>query len=141
MLYRPTSKSPPRTRILWPTKVGPSTGSNVGISHAVVEYIGETSRSFGERFKVHLKEPSPIHHYSINTVHPTTQHNFQIIGREGHGTARIIKESNNIRVNNPTLIYSIYGIGSSLTPLVLKQKGMHKLLGMLRIPNLTPQHH
>ena len=25
------------------------------------EYIGETSTTFGERFKEHLKEPSPIH--------------------------------------------------------------------------------
>ena len=56
------------------------------------EYIGETSRTFGERFKEHLKAPS-IHHHSINTGPPTTQHNFQIIGREGHGTARTIKES------------------------------------------------
>ena len=47
------------------------------------EYIGETSRTFGERFKERLKEPSPIHHHSNNTGHPTTQDNFQIIGREG----------------------------------------------------------
>ena len=47
------------------------------------EYIGETSRTFGERFKEHLKDPSPIHHHSSNTGHPTTQHNFQIIGSEG----------------------------------------------------------
>ena len=68
------------------------------------EYIGETSRTFGERFKEHLKEPSPIHHHSINTGHPTTQHNFQIIGREGHGIARTIKEESiYIRLNNPTL--------------------------------------
>ena len=67
------------------------------------EYIGETSRTFGERFKEHLKEPSPIHHHSISTDHPTTQHNFQIKGREGHGIARIIKESIYIGVNNPTL--------------------------------------
>ena len=67
------------------------------------EYIGETSRAFGERFKEHLKEPSPIHHHSINTGHPTTQYNFQIIGREGHNIARTIKEFIYIRVNNPTL--------------------------------------
>ena len=47
------------------------------------EYIGETSRTFGERFKEHLKETSPIHHHSNNTGHPTTQLNFKIIGREG----------------------------------------------------------
>ena len=33
------------------------------------EYIGETSRTFGERFKEHLKEPSPIHSHSCNTGH------------------------------------------------------------------------
>ena len=31
------------------------------------------------------------------------QHNFQIIGMEGHSIARTIKESIYIRVNNPTL--------------------------------------
>ena len=67
------------------------------------DYTVETSRTFGERFKEHLKEPSPIHHHSINTGQPTTQHNFQIIGREGHGIATTIKESIYIRVNNPTL--------------------------------------
>ena len=40
------------------------------------EYIGETSRTFGERFKEHLKDPSPIHHHSSNTGHPTTQQNL-----------------------------------------------------------------
>ena len=67
------------------------------------EYIGETSRTFGERFKELLMEPSPMHHHSINTGHPTTQYNFQIIGTEGHGIIRTIKESIYIRVNNPTL--------------------------------------
>ena len=28
------------------------------------EYIGETSRTFGERYKAHLKEPSPIYGHS-----------------------------------------------------------------------------
>ena len=35
------------------------------------EYIGETSRTFGERYKEHLKAPSAIHHHSIQTGHPT----------------------------------------------------------------------
>ena len=56
------------------------------------EYIAETSRAFGERFKEHLKDPSPIHHHSNNTGHPASQNNFQIIGREGHALARNIKE-------------------------------------------------
>ena len=52
------------------------------------EYIGETSRTFGERYKEHLKEPSPIHQHSNQTGHPTSHNNFQIIGREGHNLAR-----------------------------------------------------
>ena len=67
------------------------------------EYIGETSRTFGERYKEHLKPPSAIHHHSNQTGHTTNQNNFQIIGREGHNLARNIKESIYIRVNNPTL--------------------------------------
>ena len=47
------------------------------------EYIGETSRTFGERLKEHLMDPSPIHHHSNQTGHPINQNNFQIIGREG----------------------------------------------------------
>ena len=57
------------------------------------EYIGETSRTFGERYKEHLKAPSAIHHHSTLTGHTTNQNNFQIIGREGHNLARNIKES------------------------------------------------
>ena len=67
------------------------------------EYIGQNSRTFGERFKEHLKEPSPIHNHGSNKGHITTQDNFQIIGREDHGIARTIKESIYIRVNNPKL--------------------------------------
>ena len=55
------------------------------------EYIGETSRTFGERYKEHLKAPSPIHHHSSQTGHPTNHNNLQIIGREGHNLARNIK--------------------------------------------------
>ena len=93
MASRPTSKavtlsgtywSPPRKKILWSTKV-------------------ETSRTFGERYKEHLKGPSPIHQHSNHTGHPTNHNNFQIMGREGHNLPRNIEESIFIRVNNPTL--------------------------------------
>ena len=67
------------------------------------EYIGETSRTFSERYKEHLKEPSPIHHYNNQTNHPINHNNFKIIGREGHHIFRYIKEFIFIRVNNPTL--------------------------------------
>ena len=63
------------------------------------EYIWETFRTFGERLKDHLKKPSLIHNHSINTGHPTTHDNFEIIGREDQGIARTIKVSIYIRVN------------------------------------------
>ena len=67
------------------------------------EYIGETSRTSGERYKEHLRACSAIHHHSSQTGYPTSHNNFQIIGREGHNLARNIKESIYIRVNNTTL--------------------------------------
>ena len=67
------------------------------------EYIGETSRTFGERHKEHLKDPSPIHHHNNQTNHPINHNNFKIIGRERHHLSRYIKECIFIRVNKPTL--------------------------------------
>ena len=67
------------------------------------EYNRETSRTFGERYKEHLKDPSSIHQHSNHTGHPTSHNNIQLIGAEGHSLARNIKESIFIRVNNPTL--------------------------------------
>ena len=46
------------------------------------EYIGETSRTFGERFKEHLKGPSPIHDHSNISGHTTSLENFSIVSRE-----------------------------------------------------------
>ena len=91
------------------------------------ENIGETSRTFGERFKEYLKELFSICTHSINTCHPTTQHNLQIIGREDHAITRNIKESIYIRVNNATLNRNISKFNLHhiwhrvpLTPLTLK---------------------
>ena len=67
------------------------------------EYIGETARTFGERFKEHLKAPSPIFDHSNITGHSTTLNNFNIVGKEEHNLSRVIKESMYIRVNNPSL--------------------------------------
>ena len=67
------------------------------------EYIGETSRTLGERYKDHLKAPSAIHHHSSQTGHPANHNNFQIIGEEGHTLAGNIKKSIYIRINNHTL--------------------------------------
>ena len=67
------------------------------------EYIGETSRTLGERYREHLKEPSPIHAHSLQSGHSSTLDNFNILGREDQGLTRTIKETIYIRVNNPTL--------------------------------------
>ena len=67
------------------------------------EYIGETSRTFGERYKEHLKAPSPIHDHSNTSGHTTSLENFSIVGREEQNLSRLIKESMFIRVNGPSL--------------------------------------
>ena len=51
------------------------------------EYIGESSRTFGEMYKEHLKAPSPIYEHQNNTGHTTSVESFKIIGREGHNMA------------------------------------------------------
>ena len=70
------------------------------------EYIGESSRTFGERFREHLKAPSPIYdhfkHHNI-TGHSTTTESFSIVEREDQNLIRAIKEAIYIRVNNPSL--------------------------------------
>ena len=67
------------------------------------EYIGESTRNFAERFKEHLKAPSPIHDYSNTSGHTVTIDNFSIVGREDQNLIRTIKEALYIRVNNPSL--------------------------------------
>ena len=65
--------------------------------------FGESARTFEERYKEHLKAPSPILEHDSTTGHKTSVDNFKIIGREEHGISRTIKEAIYIRVNNPTL--------------------------------------
>ena len=67
------------------------------------EYIGESARTFEERYREHLKAPSPIFEHENITGHKTTLGNFKIIARECQNMARAIKEAIYIRVNNPTL--------------------------------------
>ena len=90
------------------------------------EYIGETARTYGERYKEHLNAPSAIHHHSIQTGHTTNQNNFQIIGREGHNLARNIKESIYIRVNNPSLNNNIgkFNLSHIWDRVLLNTKGL-----------------
>ena len=66
------------------------------------EYMGESSGTFGEMFREHLKAPCPVYdHYNI-TGHSTIIENFSIVGREDQNLIRTIKEALYIRVNNPS---------------------------------------
>ena len=67
------------------------------------EYVGESSRTFGERFKEDQKTPSPIFDHYNNTGHNISVDNFNIVGREDQNLKRAIKEALFIRVNNPSL--------------------------------------
>ena len=71
------------------------------------EYIGESSRSFGERFKEHQKAPSPIFDHFNTTGHSIIIDNFSIVGCEDQYLNRTIKEALFIRVNNPSLNWDI----------------------------------
>ena len=67
------------------------------------EYIGESSRTFRERFREHQKAPSPIFDHFNNTGHCISVENFNIVGREDQNLKRATKEALYIRVNNPSL--------------------------------------
>ena len=71
------------------------------------EYIGETSRTFGESFKQHLKEPSPIHNHSSTTGHITTQDNFQIIWRRSMALPEQLKKPSTQELTTSHLIENI----------------------------------
>ena len=67
------------------------------------EYIGESSRTFGERFREQLKASSLIYDHLNITGHNITIDNFSIVGREDQNLIRTIKEAQYIRVNNTSL--------------------------------------
>ena len=67
------------------------------------EYIGESGRTFAERFKEHMRAPSPIHDHFNITEHEVSLDNFNIVGRQDQSMARTIREGMLIRVNDPSL--------------------------------------
>ena len=69
----------------------------------VEEYIAESSRAFGERFKELQKAPSSIYDHFNTTCHNITIDNFSIVGREDWNLNRTIKETLYTKVNNPSL--------------------------------------
>ena len=97
MLVRPKDQDPKEK------KSGVICSYQCGAIDCGKEYIRETSRTLGERYKEHLKEPSPIQAHSQLTGHQLSPDNFNIIGMEGQDLTMLIKESIYIRVNNPTL--------------------------------------
>ena len=67
------------------------------------EYIGESARTFAERFKEHQKAPFPIYDHSSRSGHEVNIDSFSIVRREEQNLIRTIKEALYIRVNNPSL--------------------------------------
>ena len=67
------------------------------------KYIGESGSTFAERFREHMRAPSPIHNHHNITGHELSLDNFSIVGREDQKIARAIKEAILIRVNDPSL--------------------------------------
>ena len=67
------------------------------------EYLGESGRTFAERFRERMRAPSPIHDHFNITGHEVSLDNFSIVGREDQSMARIIRKAMLIRVNDPSL--------------------------------------
>ena len=67
------------------------------------EYIGESGRTFAERFREHMKSPSPIHDHDKTTGHEVSLDNFSIVGRDDQSLTGAIREAMLIRVNDPSL--------------------------------------
>ena len=56
------------------------------------EYIAESGRTFAERFREHMKAPSPIHDHHNTTGHEVSLNNISIVGREDQNIVRAIKD-------------------------------------------------
>ena len=66
------------------------------------EYIGESVRTFGERYKNHLQAHSPIFKHYNTIGHTTSVENFSILLREDQNVARSIRDTIFIRVSDPS---------------------------------------
>ena len=70
----------PKDQSLKEKKSGVIYSYQCGAINCGEEYIGETSRTQGECYREHLKEPSPIHVHSLHTGHQLNPDQFKIIG-------------------------------------------------------------
>ena len=68
-----------------------------------VECIREKGRTFGDRYKEHLKASSSIYNHNNNRSHSNQEDNFSVMDRESQGVIRTIKEAMFIRGNVPPL--------------------------------------
>ena len=50
--------------------------------HCYEKYIGESARTFSERFKEHLKVPSPIYEHQFSTGHSTLMDDCSVQSRD-----------------------------------------------------------
>ena len=67
------------------------------------QYIGESGRTFAERFRQYMRAPSPIHDHFNIIGHKVSLNNFSIVVREDQSIARAIKEAMLISINGPSL--------------------------------------
>ena len=67
------------------------------------EYIGESGRTFAERFREHLRSPSPISDHFKTTGHEMSLDNFSIVGRDDQSMTRTIRDAMLIRANDHPL--------------------------------------
>ena len=58
-----------------------------------VEYIGETGRNFGDRYKQHLRTPCALFGHSQTTGHSIKLDKFSIVDRESQEITRTIKDA------------------------------------------------
>ena len=68
-----------------------------------IEYTGETGSNFSDRYKEHVRAPTPIFDHSQTTGHLIKLENFSIVDGESQSITRTIKEAMYMRVNDPPL--------------------------------------
>ena len=99
------------------------------------EYIGESGRTFAERFREDFRSPSAIYdHYKSG--HEVSLDNFSIVGRDDQSMTRTIREAMLIRVNDPSLNRNIvkYQLppAGQVTRITIK---LNKYLTLINIAN------
>ena len=70
--------------------------------HSEEKYIGKSDKTFAERYKEHMKDPSPIYDHH-NTAGHISIDNFSTMSREDQNLARSIKEAIFFKANDLSL--------------------------------------